>query len=147
MANLLGREALPRHHLEDRARRTNADALAAPCAARFIRIAVRADDDLGVLAAPTDIQDADDLDVLARPHTTRAENTGRHVMADHGIARPLVAGAQRQVACHDRGWDDVVLDQVALELVARMLAASVAEVLGGVTLRQQAKDARSEEHT
>src|SRR6185437_3863131 len=65
--DLLGREPLARHHLEDRARRAHPHAFAAPRAPRFVRVAVRADDDLGVLAPLTNVEHADHLDVLARP--------------------------------------------------------------------------------
>ena len=98
MTDLLGSEPLLRHHLENRARRADANAFTTPRAPRFIRIAIRADDDFGVLTPPPDVEDADDLNVLAGPHAAGAEDAGRHVVADHGIARPLVARAQRQIA-------------------------------------------------
>src|SRR6266566_4809046 len=78
--------------------RRHANDFTTPRAPRFIRIAIRADDDFGVLTPPPDVEDADDLNVLAGPHAAGAEDAGRHVVADHGIARPLVARAQRQIA-------------------------------------------------
>ena len=98
MTDLLGSEPLPWHHLENRARGADANAFTAPRASRFIRITIRADDDFSVLTPPPDVEDADDLNVLAGPHAAGAEDAGRHVVADHGIARPLVARAQRQIA-------------------------------------------------
>jgi len=125
MADLLGCEALPRHHLEDRARRTDANALPAPGAPRFVRVPVRTDDDLRVLAPEAHVQYADHLDVFARAHAARAEDAGRHVMADHRVAGALVARAQRQVPGIEGGGDDAVLHEVALEFVARLGAATV----------------------
>ena len=62
-------------------------------------------------------------------------------MANHGIAGPLVAGAQRQIAVLDGGRNDVILDQVALEFVAGMRTAAVAEMVGRITLGEQLQDA------
>src|SRR2546425_9284097 len=56
VSDLLGREPLPRHDLEDRAGGTDANALAAPRASRAVGVAVRADDDFGVLAAVSDVE-------------------------------------------------------------------------------------------
>ena len=72
MSDLLGGEPLPRHHLKDRAGGTDADALAAPRAARLVGIPVRADDDFGVLAAKPDVEHAHDLNVLAGAHAAGA---------------------------------------------------------------------------
>src|SRR5207244_13070954 len=69
--DLSGREPLARHHLEDRARRAYSHTLAAPRAARLVRVAVRPDDDLGVLASLAHVEHADDLDVLTRSHAPR----------------------------------------------------------------------------
>ncbi len=140
-ADLFGREALPRHHLEDRAGWADADALAAPRAARFVGIAVGAHDDLGVLAAVGHVEHAHDLDVLARPHAAGAEDAGRHVVANHRIAGALVARAQRQVAARERRGLDLVAGDVALELVARVGVAAVGEVLAGVALEQHTQHA------
>ncbi len=139
--DLLRRKALFRHHLEDRPGGTDPDALAAPGAAGPVGVAIGPDDDLGVLTAEADIQDADDLDILARPDAAGAEDTGGHVVADHRIAGTLVAGPQGQVPAHDRGGHDVVLHDIALELVARAGAAAVAQVLGRVALQQQPQHA------
>src|SRR6185503_3733446 len=141
MPHLLRREPLARHDLEDRARRADANALAAPGTAGFVRITVGADDDLGVLAAESDVQHAHHLDVFARPHAAGAQNAGRHVVADHRIAGALVARAQRQIAIDLRRRHDVVVDEIALELVARIGAAAVAQVLGGIALGEEAQDA------
>src|SRR5690349_23698099 len=97
MADLLGREPLARHDLEDRARGTDTDAFAAPGAARLVRVAVGTYDDLGVLSPLANVEHADDLDVLARAHTPGAEDTGAHVVLNHGVARTLVPVTQRQV--------------------------------------------------
>src|SRR4051812_44020554 len=116
LADRLGTEALLGDELEDGAGGTHPNALSAPGAARVVRIAVAAHDDLGVLAAHPDVQHADFLDVLARAHAAGAEDTGAHVVLDHDVARPLVAGTEREItAGADR---DVVLHRVALELVA-----------------------------
>src|SRR2546430_9972456 len=92
----LRREALLRHHLEDRSGGTDPDALAAPGAPGLVWVAVRSDDDLGVLTTEADVQHADDLDVLARPDAAGAEDAGGHVVADHRIPRALVARPQGQ---------------------------------------------------
>src|SRR6266576_65174 len=112
--DLFGREALARHHLEDRSRRADADAFAAPGAARLVGVAVRTDDDLGVLAAVPDVQHAHDLDVLARAHAAGAQDAGGHIVTDHRDAGALVARAQREVARLDGRRHDVVLHEVAL---------------------------------
>ena len=93
MPDLLGREALPRHHLEDGTGGTDTNAFAAPGAARFVRIAVGADDDLRVLAAESDVQHADDLNIFARAHAAGAQDAGGHVVPDHRVAGALVARA------------------------------------------------------
>src|SRR5258705_5345587 len=134
MPDLLGREPLPRHHLEDRAGGANSDALSAPRTPRLVRVAVCADDDFGVFTAVSDVEHAHDLNVLARPHAARAQNTGRHVVADHRIAGALVARAQRQVAVLDGRRDDVVLHQIAFEFVARCA------VQGWVPLSEKAEN-------
>ena len=139
--DLLGREALARHHLEDRARRADANTLATPGTPRFVGVAVRAHDDLGMLAAEAHVQHADDLDVLAGAHAARAQDAGRHVVPDHRIAGPLVARAQRQVAIHDRARHHVVLHEVALELVPRVRATTVSQVIGRIPLREEPQHA------
>jgi hypothetical protein len=141
MPDLLGGEPLPRHHLEDCPRWTDADAFAAPGAAGAVGVAVRAHDDLGMLAAEADIQHADDLNILARPHAAGAQDAGRHVVPDHRVTGALVARTQRQIASVDRRRHDVVLHQVALELVARLRTPAVAQMLGGIALGEQAEHA------
>src|SRR5438552_1258740 len=141
MPDLLGREPLPRHHLEDRAGGTDADALAAPRTPRLVRVAVGADDDFGVLAAVSDVEHAYDLNVLARAHAAGAEDAGGHVVTDHRVARALVARAQGEVARLDRRRHDVVLHEVTLELVARVGPATVAEMIGGIALGEQTEHA------
>src|SRR5438477_8344398 len=71
MTDLLGSEPLPRHHFENRARGTDANAFTAPGASRFVRIPIRADDNFGVFAPPPDVEDTDDLNVFAGPHAPR----------------------------------------------------------------------------
>jgi hypothetical protein len=143
MPDLFGREPLPRHDLEDRAGGADPNALAAPGAACLVGIAVGADDDLGVLAAESHVQHAHHLNVLARAHAARTQDAGGHVVPDHGIAGPLVARAQRQVAIEQRRRHDVVLHQVALEFVARRRSAAppVAQVFGGIALGQEPQHA------
>src|SRR5690348_15794515 len=87
-------ELREREDVVDRARRTDAHALAAPGAPRMLRIAIRTDDDLRVLPAIRDIEHAHHLDILARPHAPRAEDAGGHVVLDHGVPFALVAGAE-----------------------------------------------------
>ncbi len=141
MADLVGGEPLPRHHFEDRAGRADADALAAPGAPRLVGVAVGTDDDLGVLAPESDVQHADHLNVLARPHATRTQNAGGHVVADHRIAGPLVARTEGKVArFHERGGH-AVAHNVALELVAGAGAATVAQMIRRVALEQQPQHA------
>src|SRR5690349_11783161 len=77
-----GAELLARDELEDRARRADPDALAAPGAAGVIRVAVAPDDDVGLAPAVADVEDAHLLDVLARPHAPGAEDAVRHVVLD-----------------------------------------------------------------
>ena len=138
-ADLLVGEALQGQGLEDRASGTDAHALAAPRAAGLVGVAVGAHDDLRVLAAPRDIEHADHLDVDARPHAARAEDAGRHVVADHRIAGALVAAADRQIAAGERRRLDAVADYVLLELVARLRAAAVAQMVARIALEQQAQ--------
>ena len=136
-ADRLGAEPLLGDELEDRARGADPDALAAPGAAGVVGIAVAADDDLGVLAPHADIEHPDLLDVLAGPHAAGAEDTGAHVVLDHDVAGTLVAGAERKlVVVADR---DVVLGDVALELVAGPTATPVLQVLARVALQQEAE--------
>src|SRR6185503_1320725 len=73
-------------------------------------------------------------------HAAGAQNAGRHVLADHLIAGALVARAQRQIAIDLRRRHDVVVDEIALELVARIGATTVAQVLGGIALGEEAQD-------
>src|SRR5437773_709414 len=103
----------------DRARRAYAHTLAAPGAPRLVRVAVRADDDLGVLAPLAHVEHADHLNVLACPHAARAQNTGRHVVPDHRVAGPLVPMAQDEVALPEGGGNDPIPQDVLLELVER----------------------------
>ena len=140
-ADLLRGEALPGHHLEDGAGGAHPYAFAAPGTPRLVGVAVRADDDLRVLAAPADVEHADDLNVLARPDAARAQDTGGHVVADHRIAGTLVARAKRQVAAKNCRRHDTVLHDIALELVARTHATAVAQMIGGVALQQQTQHA------
>src|SRR5438093_11486963 len=85
VAHLLRGEALPRHHLEDRAGGADADAFAAPGAARPVGVAVGADDALGVRAALADVQDTHALNVLARLTAERAQDAGACVLAHHRV--------------------------------------------------------------
>jgi len=91
VADLLGGEPLPRHHLEDRAVGTDADAFTAPGAPRLVGITVGADYDFGVLAPEPHVEHADDLDVLARPHAARAQDAGDMSWRIIGFARLLSA--------------------------------------------------------
>src|SRR3989454_10835608 len=102
-----------------RARRAYAHTLAAPRAARLVRVAARAHDDLGVLAPLAHVEHADHLDVLARPHAARAQDAGAHVVSDHRVAGPLVSVAQDEVALPEGRGNDPVAHDVLLELVAR----------------------------
>ena len=123
----------------------------------MVGVAVAAHDDLGVLAAHAHIQHTHLLDVLAGAHTARAEDAGAHVVLDHDIAGTFVAGAERKlVVSADR---DIVLHDVALELVSRMTSAvasgdsppaplppfskawAVGEVLARIALQQQSEHA------
>src|SRR2546423_1637309 len=137
MPNLLGGEALPRHHFEDRPGRADANAFAAPGAARLVRIAIGADDDLRVFAAEPNVQHADHLNIFARAHAPRAEDARGHVVADHRIAWPLVAGPQRQVTRLESAWDDVVFHEGVLELVPRIRATALAEVIRAIALGKE----------
>src|SRR2546429_1364733 len=136
-ADLLRREPLPRHHLENGAGGAHTDALTAPGAARLVGIAVRAHDDFGVLAPLRHVQHADHLHVLARADAARAEDTGAHIVPDHRVARALVAVTQRQVAPPERAGRDAVAHHVALELVAGRGPAAVPQVVSGIALQQQ----------
>src|SRR6478672_7386369 len=113
------------------ARWTDANAFTAPRASRVFRVAIRADDDLRMIATVGDVEHADDLDVLARTHTSRAENARRHVMLDDGVAIPLVAGAKRH-ARSSRGGHVIAMHE-RLELVA---SARVRDVFRGIALEQ-----------
>src|SRR5438128_11620361 len=143
MADLLWREPLARHHLEDRTRRAYPHTLAAPRAARLVRVAVRAHDDLGVLAPLAHVEHADHLDVLARPYAARAQDARAHVVPDHAVAGPLVAMAQHEVALPERRGTDSIAHDVLLELVARLRPASAAvpQVLTRIALEQQPEHA------
>src|SRR5256885_687120 len=141
--HLLGREPLARHHLENRAGRADPHTLAAPGAPRLVRVAVRPDDDLGVLASLAHVEHADHLDVLTRAHAARAQDARTHVVPDHRIAGPLVAVAQDEVALPERRGNDPIAHDVILELVAgpRPLPVAVAQVLARVALEQQPEHA------
>src|SRR6478736_365308 len=91
-------EALAGDELEDGTGGADADALAAPGAAGVIGVAVSADDDLGVAAAVPDVEDADLLDILARPDAAGAEDAVRHIVLDHRVAGALVPVAERELA-------------------------------------------------
>ena len=136
-ADLGGSEALPRQCLEDGSGGAYAYALAAPRTARLVGIAVGTDDDLGVLAPPRHVENADHLDVGARPDAPRTQDAGGHVVADHRVAGPLVAAAQREVAAGERRGVDAVPRHVLLELVPGPRPAAVAQMLGGIALEQQ----------
>ncbi len=138
-------EALAREHLEDGPRGADADALAAPGAARVVRIAVAPDDDLGVHAALADVEDAHLLDAVAGAHAAGAEDAERHVVLDHHVARPGVAPAQAQRLLRREGH--VVAADVLLEFVAgRGGVAVAAEVLEGVALEEEAQHAAAVGH-
>ena len=141
--DLRGREPLARHHLEDRARRAYPHTLAAPRAARLVRVAVRAHDDLGVLTPLAHVQHAHHLDVLARPYAARAQDARAHVVPDHRVAGPLVAMAQHEVALPERRGTDSIAHDVLLELVAslRPASAAVPQVLTRIALEQQPEHA------
>jgi hypothetical protein len=128
-------ETLLGDELEDGAGGTDPDALAAPGAAGVIGIAVAAHDDLGVLPPHAHVEHSHLLDVLAGPDAAGAEDAGAHVVLDHDVAGALVTGAERElmVVAHR----DIVLDDVALELVPRVGPAPVGEVLARVPLQQQ----------
>jgi hypothetical protein len=104
-----------------------------------IGIAIATDDDLGMRAALAHVEDADLLDLLAGPHAAGAENAERHVMLDHHIAGTFVTlpGSQRADVAHR----DVVVDDVALEVVPRMLAPAIREMLTRIALEQHLEDA------
>src|SRR5439155_18260492 len=135
--DLLGREPLPRHHLEDRPRRAHPHALPAPRAPGLVRVTVRAHNDLRMLAALADVEHADHLYVLARPHAARAQDTGAHVVTDHGVARALVTVAEHQVTRRDGAGSDPVAHHVLFELVARPGPAAVQQVLARVAPEQE----------
>src|SRR4029077_9440453 len=137
-------EALLGDELEDGAGGTDANALAAPGAAGVIRVAVAADDDLGRGPTLGHVQHADLLDVLAGSDAAGAEDAEAHVVLDHHVARPLVAGAEREVP---PGPDrHVVADDVLLELVARMGSSAIGQVLARVALEQEFEDAAAALH-
>src|SRR2546422_8279000 len=138
---LLGREPLARHHFEDRARRAHPHALAAPGAAGLVRVAVRADDDLGMLTPLAHVEHADHLDVLARPHAAGAQDTGAHVVPDHRVAGPLVAVPQHQIALALGRGNDAIAHHVLLELVAGLGTTAVSQMLARVALEQQSEHA------
>ncbi len=123
--------AREREDVVNRARRTHAHAFAAPRASRVFRVAIRADNDLRMIAAVGDVEHADDLDVLARANTSRAENARRHVMLDDRIAIALVAGAKRHPRA-TRGRHVIAMHE-RLELVA---SARVRDVFRGIALEQ-----------
>ena len=101
----------------DRAGGAHAHAFAAPGAPGVLGIPVRADDDLGVLAAKAGLEHADHLNVLARAHAARAQNTRGHVVLNERIALAFVALAQAKRRTLIGGH--VVAPHVFLELVAR----------------------------
>src|SRR3989454_9102710 len=126
-----------------RARRAYPHTLAAPRAARLVRVAVRAHDDLGVLTPLAHVQHADHLDVLARPYAARAQDARAHVVPDHRVAGPLVAMAQHEVALPEGRGTDPIAHDVLLELVASLRSASAAvpQVLTRIALEQQPEHA------
>src|SRR5947208_3264950 len=105
-ADALRGKALLRHYLEDRTGGADAYALAAPGAAGLVRVAVGADDDLGVLSPLGHVQHSHDLNVFARAYTPRAQHAGAHVVPNHRFAGPFVTVAQRQVAPARPRWPD-----------------------------------------
>src|SRR6266516_2242693 len=90
VAHPLRGEALPGHHLEDRAGWADAHAFAAPGAARLVGVAVGADDNLGVLTALADVQDSHDLNVLARPHAARSEEHTSELQSPYDLVCRLL---------------------------------------------------------
>ena len=139
VADGLGAEALLGDELEDGTGGADADALAAPSAAGVVRIAVAADDDLRVLAPHAYVEHADLLNIFAGPHAAGAKDTGAHVVLDHHVARPLVTFAERKLVVVAQG--DVVIHDVALELVSRMGAAAVRQMVARIALEQEAEHA------
>ena len=140
-ADALRRKALLRHYLEDRTGGADAYALAAPGAAGLVRVAVGADDDLGVLSPLGHVQHSHDLNVFARAYTPRAQHAGAHVVANHRVAGPFVTVAQRQVAPARRRRHDTVAHDVPLELVAGLGAPAVDQMVARIALEQQPQHA------
>jgi hypothetical protein len=128
------RELRQRQHIVDGAGWADADALTTPRASGMLRIAICSDDDLGVIAAIRDIEHTHDLNVRACAHASRAEDARGHVVLDHRIASPIVAGAKRQpgAVLHTHG----VMLHHPLELVLRALLCNV---LGRISLEQHAE--------
>src|ERR1043166_5020803 len=136
----LARIKLPaRHHLEDRPGGADPDALAAPGAAGVIGVAIAPHDDLGVRAPLGHVEHTHLLDALAGPYAPGAEDAERHVVADHHVAGTGVAGPQRELV--PDGRRDIVARDVALELVPRIGASAVGQVLARIALQQEAKHA------
>ena len=139
-------EALAGQDLVDGPGRAHPYALAAPGAGRVIRVAVPADHDLSVRSAQPHLEHADLLDVGARPHAARAQDARAHVVADHRVAGPLVAVAQRElVRALGRDAHRIAPDE-ALELVQRVPIRLVGvqplgEVVGGIAREQQPQHA------
>ena len=87
-----------------------------------------------MLAALADVEHPHDLDVLARAYAPGAQDARAHVVADHRVARALVAVAEREVAPPHGRRHDSVTDCVLLELIARLRAAAVDQVVAGIAL-------------
>ena len=132
----VGRADGHRDDVVDGAGGADAHALAAPGAPGVLGIAVGADNDLGMVAAVGDVEDADDLDVLAGADAARAEDAGAHVVPDDRVAVALVAGAERHAGPPDCGH--VVAAHQLLELVA---VSAVGNLVDRVALEQHGQDA------
>jgi hypothetical protein len=135
MTKRLGAEALVGNELEDGPGGTDPNALAAPGAARMIRVSVTSDDDLGVLAPEPHVEHPHLLDIFAGSNAAGTQDTSAHVVLDHHVAGTLVAGSQRQIVMGANRY--VVLDDVSLELVAWVGASPISQMLARIALQQE----------
>jgi hypothetical protein len=93
-----------------------------------------------------DVEHANHLDILARSNASRAENAEAHVMPDHRVARALVTAPQRKFVTLNRAGLDTVPDYVFLELVPRLRAAAVLQVVSRITFEQEFQHAAACPH-
>ena len=122
-------EAFFGKHFEDRFGRTYPYTFSAPGTGSFVGISVAAHNYLRMFSTIGHVKHAYYLDIFTGPNASRTQDAEGHIMTDHRIAGPLIAGAQVQIACGNGSRRDAISDYVLLEFIAGLGAPTVLQVI------------------